>query len=160
MNQPPEYISQEQVKLNYAKSVGSKAAATQNRDTPGTRAAARRPGEAGSIDPVLAEGVAKAVVRTAEAAAVVAPLAVQPTPEKTHGELLKLAVGAAALQLTKANPVIAGFLVLAGVGAYGSAAASQNMNRTINEAHENADPRREGPYQRVPSKRLGDMFSF
>ncbi|HEV8714046.1 MAG TPA: SpvB/TcaC N-terminal domain-containing protein [Candidatus Binatia bacterium] len=155
-NQAPEWITQEQVKLERAKNVGNIGAKLEQ----AKMRSLKRQSSGGSVDPKMFKTMGKAVKVVGGAAEVVAPLAVQPTPEKTHEELLTMAIGAAVAMAVKANPVLGAFAITALGGAHTSAVASKNMNTVMNEAVQNADPSREGPYQRVPAKKFMDLFSW
>ena len=71
-----------------------------------------------------------------------------------------MVLGMGAIRLAMAFPV--GALGLAGAAAtvYEGTAIGENAQRTMNEAAENADPSRQGPYQRVRPKGLLEMLHF
>jgi hypothetical protein len=142
----------------------SNAAAPKPADATGrvtqTRAAASRPGQAGSVDPALAKGVAKTLGKAVEGALVIAPLAVQSTPEDTHREAVGMVLGMGALRLAMAYPYVAVAVLGSVVTFYQGAAIGENAQRTMNEVAGNADPSRQEPYQRARPKGLLEMFGF
>jgi RHS repeat-associated protein len=119
-----------------------------------------KPGQAGFVDAALARAATKTLVKGAEAALVIAPLAIQSTPEDTHVEAITTVLGLGALRLAAAFPVYTAGLVATAAGVYGSAAAGENFNREINQAARNADPAQQGAYQPAKPTRLIDMFHF
>jgi RHS repeat-associated protein len=120
-----------------------------------------RSGEAGFVDPTLAKGAAKFAGQAFEAAAIIVPIAVQSTPRESQETAVEIIFGMAAFRLARAHPYVAvGVVGIVGASvlAYEASKANEKVNRTMNQAVQNADPSSEGPYQRIKPKGLFDMF--